>query len=190
MKRIPLFVMVVIISIFLIVLSGYTHIGLMCGDDSTGIVQQKKIEPNILNQPKLRTNMQQFEVNKTEGEWLEQLGPEAFQVLRKKGTERPFSSDFEQLWDSGTYVCKGCGLELFHSETKFDAGCGWPSFFQPIEKGRIKEIVDLSHTMVRTEVVCGRCGGHLGHVFNDGYDQPTGLRYCINGISLGFEKKK
>lgn len=154
-------------------------------DDST--------KANPLNLKRMNNtvkNMEGFEIQKTEQEWLEQLGPEAYQVLRKKGTERPFSSEYELLWDSGTYVCKGCGLELFQSDTKFDAGCGWPSFFKPIASDRIKEIVDLSHNMVRTEVVCGRCGGHLGHVFNDGYNQPTGLRYCINGISLGFEKKK
>jgi peptide-methionine (R)-S-oxide reductase len=86
-------------------------------------------------------------------------------------------------------VCKGCGNELFRSESKFDAGCGWPSFYETIDKSKVKEIVDYSHNMIRTEVVCARCSGHLGHVFNDGYGQPTGLRYCINGVSLGFRKK-
>jgi peptide-methionine (R)-S-oxide reductase len=125
----------------------------------------------------------------TEEEWKQRLTPEEYRVLRQKGTERPFSSPFEQVWDSGTYVCKGCGNELFRSETKFDAGCGWPSFYEAIDKSKVKEIVDYSHNMIRTEVVCARCGGHLGHVFNDGYGQPTGLRYCINGVSLGFRKK-
>lgn len=131
-----------------------------------------------------------FEVQKSEDEWRAQLGEAAYRVLREKGTERPFTSEYETFWDSGTYVCKGCGQELFHSETKFDAGCGWPSFYQSIDKSRVKEILDTSHGMTRTEVVCSRCGGHLGHVFNDGYGQPTGLRYCINGISLGFRKKE
>lgn len=131
-----------------------------------------------------------FEVQKSEEEWRAQLGDAAYRVLREKGTERPFTSEYETFWDSGTYVCKGCGQELFHSETKFDAGCGWPSFYQGIDKSRIKEILDTSHGMTRTEVVCSRCGGHLGHVFNDGYNQPTGLRYCINGVSLGFRKKE
>jgi peptide-methionine (R)-S-oxide reductase len=131
-----------------------------------------------------------FEVQKSEEEWRAQLGEAAYRVLREKGTERPFTSEYETFWDSGTYVCKGCGQELFHSETKFDAGCGWPSFYQSIDKSRIKEILDTSHGMTRTEVVCSRCGGHLGHVFNDGYNQPTGLRYCINGVSLGFRKKE
>ena len=131
-----------------------------------------------------------FEVQKSEEEWRAQLGDAAYRVLREKGTEWPFTSEYETFWDSGTYVCKGCGQELFHSETKFDAGCGWPSFYQSIDKSRVKEILDTSHGMTRTEVVCSRCGGHLGHVFNDGYGQPTGLRYCINGVSLGFRKKE
>lgn len=130
-----------------------------------------------------------FEVVKTEEEWKQQLGDFSYHVMREKGTERPYTSEFETLWDSGTYVCKGCGSELFHSETKFDAGCGWPSFYQSVNKDAILEILDKSHGMIRTEVVCKKCGGHLGHVFNDGYDQPTGLRYCINGASLGFVKK-
>jgi len=130
-----------------------------------------------------------FSINLSEDEWRKQLSTEEYRVLREKGTERPFTSPFETLWDSGTYVCKGCGLALFHSSTKFDAGCGWPSFYQSINKTNIREIRDHSHGMVRTEVVCAQCGGHLGHVFDDGYGQPTGLRYCINGVSLGFIKK-
>lgn len=128
-------------------------------------------------------------ITKTEEEWKAQLTPEEYRVLRQKGTERPFSSEYETLWDSGTYVCKACGAELFQSSTKFDAHCGWPSFYQTIDKSAVKEIKDTSHGMIRTEVVCARCGGHLGHVFDDGFDQPTGLRYCINGVSLGFRKK-
>lgn len=131
-----------------------------------------------------------YKVQKTEEEWKSELSAEEYRVLREKGTERPFSSEFETLWDSGIYVCKGCGEELFSSATKFDAGCGWPSFYQGISKDKIKEIKDTSHGMLRTEVVCANCGGHLGHVFNDGYGQPTGLRYCINGVSLGFKKKE
>lgn len=128
-------------------------------------------------------------ITKTEEEWKAQLTPEEYRVLREKGTETAFTSEYETFWDSGTYVCKACGAELFHSTTKFDAHCGWPSFYQSIDKSAVKEIVDNSHGMTRTEVVCAKCNGHLGHVFNDGYDQPTGLRYCINGISLGFKKK-
>lgn len=141
------------------------------------------------NSDTLRKDTMSYKIQKTEEEWKSVLGEESYRVLRLKGTERPFTSEYETLWDSGTYVCKGCGQELFSSETKFDAGCGWPSFYQSIDKSRIKEIADYSHGMSRVEVVCSACGGHLGHVFNDGYGQPTGLRYCINGVSLGFRKK-
>lgn len=132
----------------------------------------------------------QYPVQKTEEEWKLLLGDFSYNVLREKGTERPYSSEFETKWDSGIYVCKGCNQELFSSATKFDAGCGWPSFYQSIDKKNVKEILDKSHGMTRVEVVCSHCGGHLGHVFNDGYEQPTGLRYCINGASLGFKKKE
>jgi len=127
--------------------------------------------------------------HRSETEWKEILSPEEFYVLRKKGTERPYSGAYEGHWESGIYVCKGCGSELFYSDTKFDAGCGWPSFYSAIEKKRIREIEDLSLGMRRIEVQCAQCGGHLGHVFPDGPD-PTGLRYCINSISLGFKKKE
>lgn len=137
-----------------------------------------------------KMNSDTFKVTMTDEEWKQKLSPEEYRVLRQKGTERPFTSEYETLWDSGVYVCKGCGTELFSSETKFDAGCGWPSFYKSIDKSKVKEIPDYSHNMVRTEVVCANCGGHLGHVFNDGYGQPTGLRYCINGVSLGFVKRK
>jgi peptide-methionine (R)-S-oxide reductase len=141
-----------------------------------------------------KANMEQdnnkFLVEKTENEWKAVLGNFSFHVMREKGTEKPFSSEYETLWDSGIYVCKGCNSELFSSNTKFDAGCGWPSFYQSIDKSKVKEIVDNTFGMTRVEVVCSNCGGHLGHVFNDGYNQPTGLRYCINGASLGFVKKQ
>jgi len=123
---------------------------------------------------------------KTEEEWLKKLGSEAYGVLRQKGTERPYTGTYENHWDSGTYVCKGCNAPLFTSATKFDAGCGWPSFYKSIDSTKVKEIIDMSHGMSRIEVVCANCGGHLGHVFDDG-PEPTGLRYCINSISLGFK---
>jgi peptide-methionine (R)-S-oxide reductase len=155
-----------------------------------------KEERRSLDSPENKKNMtinhnnNPFSIVKTEAEWRQQLGQEAYRVLREKGTERPFTSPFETEWDAGIYVCKGCGTELFESKTKFDAGCGWPSFYQAVDKSAVKEIVDKTHGMTRTEVVCAACGGHLGHVFNDGYGQPTGLRYCINGVSLGFKKKE
>lgn len=130
-----------------------------------------------------------YKIQKTEEQWRLELGDEAYRILRLKGTEKPFSSEFETQYLPGTYVCKGCGSELFSSETKFDAGCGWPSFYKGIDPSKIKEISDNTYGMRRVEVVCSACGGHLGHVFTDGFGQPTGLRYCINGMSLGFQRK-
>jgi len=128
------------------------------------------------------------EVEKSEAEWKKELTPTQYAVLREKGTERPFSGELEGNHDAGTYKCAGCGAELFESDTKFDSGCGWPSFFAPKEASRIDEERDATHGMLRTEVMCAKCGGHLGHVFDDG-PNPTGLRYCINSASLKFDKK-
>lgn len=128
-------------------------------------------------------------VELSEEEWKKILDPQVFYIARQKGTERPWSSPFEHFKETGTYYCKACGNPLFKSDTKFDSGCGWPSFFEPIQKESILYTPDHSHGMVRTEVQCGRCKAHLGHVFDDG-PPPTGLRYCINGVILDFEKKK
>lgn len=121
-------------------------------------------------------------------EWKKKLSKEEFRVLREKGTERPFTGKYWKHTRKGTYKCAGCGVELFSSEAKFDSGCGWPSFYEALDKDKIEEKVDLSHGMQRIEVLCKNCGGHLGHVFDDGPKDKTGLRYCINSVSLDFEK--
>lgn len=133
----------------------------------------------------MTTSKQEFAVNKTEAEWQETLTPEQFRVLRKHGTERAGTSPLDKIYDEGTYVCAGCGQPLFTSETKYNSGTGWPSFYAPIE-GAIETSVDRSLFMTRTEVHCSNCGGHLGHVFSDG-PRPTGQRYCMNGVSLEFK---
>ena len=127
-------------------------------------------------------------ITKTDEEWKKELTPEQFAVLRQKGTERAFTGSYWNTKDKGIYRCAGCGEVLFQSDTKYDSGCGWPSFYAPSSSNVVAEAKDNSLFVQRTEVLCAKCGGHLGHVFDDG-PKPTGLRYCINSASLKFEEK-
>jgi len=128
-------------------------------------------------------------ITKTDEEWKKLLTPEQYRVLRKEGTEIAFTGKYWDNHAAGTYVCAACGLELFSSDTKFESGTGWPSFWQPIAKNHVKEVTDRTLGMERVEVECARCGGHLGHLFDDG-PKPTGLRYCMNSVSMEFKAKK
>ncbi len=127
-----------------------------------------------------------MKIIKSEQQWRELLSPESFRVTRQKGTERAFTGEYWDHFQPGIYTCVACGTPLFASDTKFDAGCGWPSYFEPLNPNNVREETDTTHGMVRTEVLCNVCDAHLGHVFPDG-PPPTGLRYCINSLSLRFD---
>jgi peptide-methionine (R)-S-oxide reductase len=127
-------------------------------------------------------------IEKTDADWQAELSPEQYRVLRRTGTEAPFSGEYDHVFEPGTYVCAGCGTPLFESDTKYDSGCGWPAFYAPASDDAVDEETDVTHGMIRTEVMCASCGGHLGHVFPDG-PHPTGQRYCINSAALKLEER-
>jgi peptide-methionine (R)-S-oxide reductase len=171
----------------------YTTVMLLCTIIAIGCNAQnktnKKTTMDAINKKKnpVYSTTDVSKVTLAEDEWKKILSPEVYEVARQKGTERPWSSKFESFKEVGTYYCAACGNALFKSNTKFESGCGWPSFYEPISKSAIIYTPDNTHGMQRTEVQCGRCKSHLGHVFEDG-PKPTGLRYCINGVVLDFEK--
>jgi len=130
-----------------------------------------------------------YPVEKSEEQWKEILDPQSYKVLREKGTERPFTGQYNLNKDTGIYECKACGNEIFHSSKKFDSGCGWPSFSEPVTPDAIDVHMDYTHFMVREEILCNKCGGHLGHRFPDGPKDQGGIRYCINSVSLDFKEE-
>ena len=132
--------------------------------------------------------MKKYKIDKSEDAWKNELSPEEYRVLRQKGTERPFTGEYNLHFKEGEYHCKACGAKLFESDSKFESGCGWPSFDRAIE-GAIEYVRDTTHGMIRTETLCANCGSHLGHVFDDGPKETTGQRYCINSVSIDFNGK-
>ena len=127
---------------------------------------------------------------KSEDDWRKQLTPEQFHVLRQAGTERAFTGEYDKFYEAGEYACAGCGQALFESDDKYNSGCGWPAFTKAADNGAVEERRDVSHGMIRTEVVCSNCDGHLGHVFPDGPQEAGGMRYCINSAALDFDKSE
>ena len=170
-----------------ILLYGQIFVWLFSFNSCQSQTQKKPMDKEQKNIHYSRTDSSKVDI--PDEEWKKMLTPEQYYIARQKGTERPWTSRFEAFHETCTYYCAACGNALFLSDTKFESGCGWPSFYKPVSKGSIIYTPDNSHGMQRTEVQCGRCKAHLGHVFEDG-PPPTGLRYCINGVILDFEKKE
>jgi methionine-R-sulfoxide reductase len=166
----------------------YTHIGEGAYDMQEKIIKTLLAEDESKKAETSQGAYKGEKIVKSDEEWQKLLTPEQFYVMREKGTERAFTGPLNDNHEHGSYACSACGLELFNSKAKFDSGTGWPSFFQPIAALNVTEEVDSAYGMKRTEVLCSRCGAHLGHVFDDG-PQPTGLRYCMNSVSLKFNKQ-
>ena len=160
-----------------------------CSSQPSGEIKKSEKKQAMQKNNQVYSRTDTSSVQLSEEEWKKILPAEVYAIARQKGTERPFTSPIEHSKEIGTYYCAACGNALFQSDTKFDSGCGWPSFYQPVSKASIIYEPDHSHGMTRTEVMCGRCKSHLGHVFDDG-PPPTGLRYCINGVVLDFEKAR
>ncbi|NOT50000.1 MAG: peptide-methionine (R)-S-oxide reductase MsrB [Chitinophagaceae bacterium] len=170
--------------LFAVIITAFVH----CSPSENNSINKNRNDMNEKKNP-VYSNTDTSAVKMSEEEWKKILPQDVYYIARMKGTERPWTSKFETLKDKGTYYCAACGNALFQSDTKFESGCGWPSFYEPISKTSVIYTPDNTHGMKRTEVQCGRCEAHLGHVFDDG-PPPTGLRYCINGVVLDFEKAK